>query len=121
MSSQSTSTVNGHQAISAWWNRVRTRISLALELMNDENLLKPKDVQVTMMFLKKNYHHFEDAGYPPEAAIIREHMITAFNNLLQSLYYQQQNNMFQSSVRYDMAKSVLDNVRFLLLQSGIYE
>lgn len=121
MSSQKTSTISGHQAITTWWDKVQTRVSLALELMNDEDILVSRDLQVTTIFLKKNYHHFEDVAYPPEAAIIRDYMLSAFNNLLQSLNYQQQNNIFQGKVRYDMAKATLENVRFLLLQSGIYE
>jgi hypothetical protein len=108
-----------HTRISTWWFKVQTRLILALELIDDDSLFSPKDIEVTIAFLKKNYYLFELADYPVEAAFIREHMLAAFNNLIQSLCYRHEQNSFQSHVRYDMAQAALDNVRFHLLQIGI--
>lgn len=117
------SPITSHDEVEQWWRHIKARHQLFFHLINGKapSEQKLKNVNGFIEQLQHSHSQVEDTGCPNKAESIREHLLNAIQNLVESLERLRDRQSFVSDVRFDVAKVDFSMVQHTLLSQGIVD
>lgn len=108
-----------NSAITKWWSKVAEACEVFLRVMTENNAIKPDERLSAIAYLQKRQAFLRNQPCPADAQGIRDDLVQAMQNLEASLEYAEAKNTYESHLRYQVAQSNMNSVRFQLLAYNI--
>jgi len=105
-----------------WWKRILMRHHLFFRLIQVDSIssMRVRDLDNTIARLEANYFYLQQIDYPKHAKLIREHLLNATQHLIETLYRMRERQIYESDLRFDIAKVDYDLLQNELFTQGLF-